>query len=103
MTEFQQDLINQAKKIAKGSFIIGTGILVSFWLFRFQIIAIVGFFFLLLAVLANGIMLLFLIYLWFLRKKERFEIGKVILLVIANIPNCIGVCIYWSKSIQEYC
>lgn len=86
MTEFQQDLINNAKKIAKGSFIIGTIIFVTFLLISFKPLVFLGFLFLLLAILANGTMLFFLIYLWFLRKKERLEIGKVILLVIANIP-----------------
>jgi hypothetical protein len=86
MTEFEENTISYAKKITIGSFIIGTLIFLSFLFIKLKSLAYIGVIFLLLAIIANGILFLQLIYLWFSKKTEKTNIRKAILFVLANIP-----------------
>ena len=86
MTEYEIDIINYAKKIAITSFIIGSLIFLAFLILNVESIAAFGFLFALFAILANGMTLIQLVFLWVFRKSKRVIFGKVILLVLANIP-----------------
>lgn len=102
MTEYEIDIINYAKKIAIASFIIGSLIFLASLILNLEGLAFLGMLFVLFAILANGITVVQLFYLWIFRKNKRDVLGKVILLVLANIPIAlifmkIGGNIYRSK------
>lgn len=86
MNEFKKDVIIQAKRIAIGSFIIGSLIFLTFLFLSIKVLAFLGILFVLFALIANGITLLQLIYLWVWKKRRGVDIRNTILLVLANIP-----------------
>lgn len=89
MSEFKKKTIDYAKKIAIGSFIIGSAIFLTFLFFSVELLAYIGVLFVLFAIIANGIILLQLIYLWLSKKNERVDIRNAIILVLINIPIAI--------------
>lgn len=86
MSEFEKHTIDYAKKIAVGSFIIGSIIFLTFLFLSIEILAYLGVIFVSFAIIANGIILLQLIYLWISEKNKRAEIRNIIILVLTNIP-----------------
>lgn len=86
MEEFEKNILDYAKNMAIGSFLIGTLIFVSFVLFSIENLAYMGVLFVLLAIMANGIILFQQIYLWVHQKENRIAIRNAIFLVLANLP-----------------
>ncbi len=86
MTQYKKDIIKYAKNSALFSFLIGTLIFFAFLLFRIEFIALFAILFVLLASVINGLILLQLFYLWFIKVNDRNELRKVILIVLINIP-----------------
>ena len=86
MDDFERDIIFQAKKVAYGSFIIGSLIFFLFLFFSIEVLAFIGILFLFLAIIANTITLFQLLYLFFLNKSINIEIRNSILLLLINIP-----------------
>lgn len=86
MDDFEKDLIFQAKRVAYGSFIIGSLIFFLFLFFSIEVLAYIGILFLFLAIIANAITLFQFLYLLFLNKSINVEIRNGMLLLLINIP-----------------
>jgi len=72
--------------LAITSFGIGTLLLILFLLFPMPLLIIIGYFYILLAILINGITLLYLFYLFIIHRLKREIIAIRMLILLANIP-----------------
>ena len=82
-------LLASSKKFAFWSFLIGTLLLLTFYLSKSIEIAVLGFFYVCITALLNGGLLIRLIFEWINQKQVRYEISKVIALILINIPVAI--------------
>ena len=74
-------------ELALGCFTIGTLFFIHFLILRdTSFIFIIGFVFIILAVLLNAIMLTHLLYLFYILPQQRKYIGLKILILFSNIP-----------------
>ena len=73
-------------KIAVYSFGIGTLLFLLHFVTQDAYLYIIGYFYLILAIIINGIILLFLLYKLIIYKNTRQQIFIKILILLANIP-----------------
>lgn len=72
--------------LAITSFGIGTLLLILFLLFPMVLLIYIGYFYILLAILINGITFLHLFYLFLIHRLRREIIAIRMLILLANIP-----------------
>lgn len=73
-------------KFAIGSFAIGTILLITYLLTRAEGLLMVGFIYVITAILLNALVVLNLLYEFIMNKRNREETAIRILIVLANIP-----------------
>ncbi|AOW10757.1 hypothetical protein [Flavobacterium gilvum] len=74
-------------ELALGCFAIGTVFLILFLTLQdTSFVLIIGFLFIILATILNGIMLCHLLYHFYILPQQRKYIGRKILMLLANIP-----------------
>lgn len=79
--------ISSSMQFAIGTFIIGTILFLLFLLFpKSNELIIVGFYFVVIALLSNGLVLLMLLFELLLNKNSRKKNSIKILILVANIP-----------------